>query len=48
MVCKAYTDRGLVYRAKGRIFNNMLYLGYVCVCLTKGPSIFVRDKEDVT
>jgi hypothetical protein len=29
LLCKAWTDRGLVYIAKGRIFNNMLYVRYV-------------------
>jgi hypothetical protein len=28
-VCKAWAERGLVYRTKGRIFNNMLYVRYV-------------------
>jgi hypothetical protein len=34
MLPKAWTDRGLVYSAKGRIFNNMLYVQYTH--LTKG------------
>jgi hypothetical protein len=41
LLCKAYTDRGLVYSVKGRIFNNTLYMGYVH--LTR-PNIFIRDK----
>jgi hypothetical protein len=36
LLCKAWTDRGLVYIVKGRIFNIMLYR-YV-------PSTFIRDK----
>jgi hypothetical protein len=41
LLCKAWTDRGLVYNAKVRIFSNMLYVRYVH--LTK-PSIFIKDK----
>jgi hypothetical protein len=33
------TDRGLAYRTKGRIFNNMLYMRYVH--LKKRPTIFI-------
>jgi hypothetical protein len=29
LLCKACIDRGLMYSAKGRIFNNMLYVRYV-------------------
>jgi hypothetical protein len=29
LLCKACTDRGLVYSAKGRILNNMLYVQYI-------------------
>jgi hypothetical protein len=29
LLCKAWTDRGLIYSAKGRIFNNMLYVRYI-------------------
>jgi hypothetical protein len=29
MLYKVWTDRGVVYSAKGRIFNNMLYVRYV-------------------
>jgi hypothetical protein len=37
---KAWTDKGFVFNAKARIFNNMLYVRYVH--LTR-PSIFIRD-----
>jgi hypothetical protein len=36
VLCKAWTDRGLVYSAKGRIFNNMLYVLYMH--LTEGQA----------
>jgi hypothetical protein len=36
LLCKACTDRGLVYSAKGIIFNNMLYMRYIH--LTKGQA----------
>jgi hypothetical protein len=41
LLCKACIDRGLLYSAKARIFNNMLYVLYVH--LTR-RSIFIRDK----
>jgi hypothetical protein len=34
VLCKTCTDRELVYKTKGRIFNNMLYMRYVL--LAKG------------
>jgi hypothetical protein len=36
MLFKAWTKRGLVYSARGRIFNNMLYVRYVH--MTKGQA----------
>jgi hypothetical protein len=49
--CKAWTDRGLVHGAQGRIFNNMLYVRYVH--LTKAKLIHKREihplvRKDVT
>jgi hypothetical protein len=51
MLCKARSDRGLVYIAQGRIFNNMLYVQYIL--LTKAKPICKRQtrplvKEHVT
>jgi hypothetical protein len=51
MLCKAWTDRGLVYSAQGRIFSNMLYVRYVH--LTKAKHIHKSQthplvREDVT
>jgi hypothetical protein len=37
MLCKAWTDRGIVYSVQGRIFNNVLYVRYVH--LTKAKPI---------
>jgi hypothetical protein len=42
VLLKAWTDRGLVCSAKGRIFNNMLYVHIRA--LDERPSIFLRDK----
>jgi hypothetical protein len=36
LLCKAHTDRGLVYSAEGIIFNNVLYKRYIH--LTKGQA----------
>jgi hypothetical protein len=41
-LCKACTDTGFVYSAKGRISNNMLYMRYVH--LTKAKHIHKRQK----
>jgi hypothetical protein len=41
MLCKAWTDRGLVYIRKGRIFNIMLQVRYVH--LTKAKHIRKRQ-----
>jgi hypothetical protein len=48
---KAWTDRGLVYSVKSRLFNNMLYVLYVH--LTKAKIIRKRQthllvREDAT
>jgi hypothetical protein len=40
---KTRTYRGLVYGAKGRIFNNMLYVRYVHLTQAK-RSLFIIDK----
>jgi hypothetical protein len=40
MLWKAWTDRGSVYSAKGRILSNMLYMRYVH--LTKAKPIHKR------
>jgi hypothetical protein len=41
LLYKAYTDRGLVYSAKARHFNNMLHVRYVH--LTKAKHIHKRQ-----
>jgi hypothetical protein len=51
LLCKAWTDRGLVYRTKARIFNNMLNVRYMH--LTKAKPVYKRQthplvREDVT
>jgi hypothetical protein len=37
-LCKALTNRGLVYSAKARISNNMLYVRYVHLTKDANPS----------